>query len=98
MLQLGLALVQLLQLLDVLKRPVRQHGLPPGYVGRSWDVPAPQGAFLRIIRYVQQFAAVFSRRAHVNERFVGLDVRHDLLTEGALSSGVTAHVDGSVCR
>src|SRR5262249_5178454 len=47
-----------------------------------WNVPATQGAFLWVIGHVQEFPAVFARRAYINQRFVRLDVLHDLTTEG----------------
>ena len=57
----GPALVQGFQFIGGLEGAVGGHGLSPRDVGGAGDVAAAQGALLRIIRHVGEFAAVLGR-------------------------------------
>src|SRR5215204_1302353 len=63
----ALALVQRLQLVRVLERPVLVRGFGPRDIGRTGDVPGYLGLLLRKVVGSQLLAPEFFGRAHVHE-------------------------------
>src|SRR2546430_3163709 len=71
----ALWLVERLQFLRCLERPVLIHGLRPRDVLRSGDVPAPLRVLRRILRRREDLAAELFRPADVDEDLPRLLVR-----------------------
>ena len=79
--QPGLAQVDRLELGAGAEGAVLGGGARPRHAAGTGDVPAAQRAFLRVVRHVQQLAAVLPRRPDVDQRLA--QVRHDLVLERA---------------
>src|SRR5215469_8574646 len=85
--QLGLAGVDSLELGTRSERGVLGGCAGPRNASSAGNVAAADGAFLWIVRHVEQFAGVLARRANVDERLT--EVFLDLVPEGAEGAVVT---------
>src|SRR5882724_4042035 len=82
--QLRLALVEPAQFLGGLEGAVVGVDRPrPGDVGGARDVTAAERPLVRVLRHVQPLAAVLLRAPDVDQLALLLDVRQDLVAEGA---------------
>src|SRR5918997_3040959 len=78
----GLALVDPAQLIGALEGTVLPDGPRPRYVGGPGNVPAPEGALLRVVGHVQKLALVLAGAPHVHDRSAGIQVLLHVLLEG----------------
>src|SRR5262249_38096308 len=78
----GPPFIQRLEFFRTLKRSIRCHRLAPGDTRRPRNVTTTESTLLGIVRHVQEFAAVFTRRPDIDKGLLHLDMIHDFLPEG----------------